>query len=400
MIVIAGKNEIAVNALEYLIEELNIAKNDICIVTNKTDDGINSWQPSLKQFASKKGILSKELHELYGVEDLLFLSLEFDKIIKPHLFKSKRLFNIHFSLLPKYKGMFTSVMPLLAGEDHSGVTLHRINKGIDTGEIVDQLKFYLSLEDNAKDLYNKYLSFSFILFKKNINNLLSEDFLTHAQPAINSSYYSKNEIDFTEIKIDFNKTAFEIHNQIRAFTFRDYQLPSYNDFKVFKSELTKTTSDLKSGELILETEAFFEVSTIDYSIKLYKDYYNKFWISCIDGNIEQVKRYLPFISDINLQNQNGWNAIILATYKNHIETVQFLVANGADITSTNYKGTSVLMYSKTAKKNNKDSVIMDYILSLGVNINHVDDKGLTILDYAKINNTIEMCNYLISKGAK
>ena len=59
----------------------------------------------------------------------------------PKNFLNARLYNIHFSYLPAYKGMFTSALPIKNGEVDSGVTLHKIESGIDTGDIIDQIKF-------------------------------------------------------------------------------------------------------------------------------------------------------------------------------------------------------------------------------------------------------------------
>ena len=58
------------------------------------------------------------------------------EIIKTKNFKSNKLFNLHFSLLPSYKGMHTSAFPILNGEKYSGVTIHKIDNGIDTGDII------------------------------------------------------------------------------------------------------------------------------------------------------------------------------------------------------------------------------------------------------------------------
>ena len=73
--------------------------------------------------------------------DLLFMSVEYDRIIKPALFASSRLYNVHFSLLPKYRGCNTAVWPILNGEAEHGVTLHEIDAGIDSGPIVAQRSF-------------------------------------------------------------------------------------------------------------------------------------------------------------------------------------------------------------------------------------------------------------------
>ncbi|EAK1781968.1 hypothetical protein CVR99_08615, partial [Campylobacter upsaliensis] len=142
---IAGKNDIAVNALEFLLTFYE--PKDLIVVPNQNDEGKDTWQRSLKKVAQKYGVKIVSLEECYSVKDLLFISLEFDLIIKPEKFVSKRLFNIHFSNLPKYKGVYTSIMPILYGENEAGVTLHYIDDGIDTGDIISQRLFKIGLND-------------------------------------------------------------------------------------------------------------------------------------------------------------------------------------------------------------------------------------------------------------
>ena len=75
-ICIAGKNNIAVDVLLYCI---NTYKDDeIVVVCNKNDLGENGWQRSLLWHARKHDIRVLKLNEVYGIEDLVFLSVEFD----------------------------------------------------------------------------------------------------------------------------------------------------------------------------------------------------------------------------------------------------------------------------------------------------------------------------------
>ncbi len=151
MYVIAGKNNIAVFALNYLILNMKLNKGKVAVVCNETDDGNNSWQMSLQKRAKELGVseISLKDAEKYA---LVFLSLEFDKIIKPKNFATDKIFNIHFSLLPKYKGMYTSIWPVLYNDRASGVTLHRIDSGIDTGEIIAQKRFPIFNIETSKDV--------------------------------------------------------------------------------------------------------------------------------------------------------------------------------------------------------------------------------------------------------
>ena len=161
-ICIAGKNSIAIKGLEYCLKKHS--KSEIVFLPNSLDDGIDKWQKSFKRYGEKNGLEEVSISKLYEIENLIFFSLEFSDLISTKKFKSKKLFNIHFSLLPSYKGMYTSAHPLLNGEVKSGVTIHRINDGIDTGDIIDQIEFKIDINDTARDLYLKYLKYSEKLF--------------------------------------------------------------------------------------------------------------------------------------------------------------------------------------------------------------------------------------------
>jgi len=253
---IAGKNQIAVDALSYLLNDLSFNKANIFICPNKNDSGFNTWQPSLKMFAEKQNIRIVDLKEIYDIQDLIFISLEYDKIINPDRFKTDRLFNIHFSLLPKYKGVYTSIFPILTGEEYSGVTLHKIDPGIDTGDIIAQKQFKIGINETARDLYFKYLQFGFDLFKENIVSLIKKQFTIENQSPLSSSYFSRKDLDLNNISINLNKTSFQIHNQIRAFIFEEYQLPEIKNKKIKNSQLTsikieKNFYERKKNEIII-----------------------------------------------------------------------------------------------------------------------------------------------------
>ena len=270
---IAGKNNIAVNAVDYMIKEKKFPKDDLIIITNKNDNGVDSWQKSLKKYAIDNNLKIVSLDQVYDIDDLLFISLEFDRIIRTDKFKTDRFFNMHFSALPKYKGMFTAVLPILNGEKQTGVTLHRMDNGIDTGDIVDQIIFDIMPEDTSHDLYFKCLDYGFDLFKKNIDKLIANKFTSRKQGARGASYYSKNEIDFGNIKIDFNKTSFEIYNQIRALIFPEYQLPVIHNEKIDRVILT---NEFIGYNHFSDNDKEFIISGIDgYKIRAIKHTKNR-----------------------------------------------------------------------------------------------------------------------------
>jgi len=234
-ICIAGKNKCAVEAVKYLLFE-KIEKNKILILPNSNDNGKNGWQPSLKKFAKSKNIKITNLKTLYDLKEMTFLSLEYDKIINVKKFKSKRLFNFHFSLLPKYRGCHTNFFQIYKGEKYSGVTLHKIDSGIDTGNIIDQKKFNININCTGYENYLKLMKYSLFVFKKNFHKLLNNSYKMRKQNLSKGSYYSRKSVNYNKIrKIKLNKYSIEIHNKIRALIFPPYQLPVVNGFKIKKS---------------------------------------------------------------------------------------------------------------------------------------------------------------------
>ena len=234
-ICIAGKNECAINAVKILLKQ-RIKKSKILILPNDSDKGRNTWQPSFRRFAKIRGIKVISIKKLYNIEKLYFFSLEYEKLIKVNKFKSTNLFNLHFSLLPKYRGCHTNFLQLSKGEKFSGVTLHKIDEGIDTGDIIDKLKFKIKINDTAQENYLRLMKFSTILFKKNFYKILNNNYKLKKQILSDGSYYDRGSVNYKKIR-EFNIKKFNLktHNKIRSLIFPFYQMPIVNGVKIKRS---------------------------------------------------------------------------------------------------------------------------------------------------------------------
>lgn len=347
IICIAGKNEIAVIALEFIVKN-KPADATVVGLSNTGDDGINGWQPSFRFACNKLKVRIVTLEECYDLDDLLFLSLEFAKLIQPKKFRSTRLFNLHFSQLLAYKGSLTSIHPILNGDSHSEVTLHRIDEGIDTGKIIAQQSFSIEEWHNSRNLYALYNRYALALLKSNFNNLLHNSFTETVQPIVGSSFYSVKSISFASLCINLQKTAFEISNQIRAYAFREYQLPSIEGEAVYKSDLAHSRAVGKPGTIVYSNEDCFLVNAVDYQIKIYKDREAALFNAAMTGDIKEIEKVNASGFDIGVRNKQGWNILLVGCFNEHLPLVKHLVGNGFDINATNYKGTTALMYAKSA----------------------------------------------------
>lgn len=395
MICIAGKNDIAVFGLKLLLKK-GVPTHRIVAVTNKNDDSTHGWQPSFKKICNEKNIKIVELEELYDQEDLVFISLEFDQIIRPEKFKSKKLFNIHFSLLPAYKGMFTSIWPILKGEKHSGVTLHKIDNGIDTGDIIDQYQFDLPFQTTGLKLYNEYIYHSKELLTKNIDKLLKDSIqVSTKQPMQGASYYSKHTIDFNSVDIDFKKTCFQVCNFINAFSFRPYQLLNFEGQKICRAYASDIKSLTKPGTIIKEDSFSFEITTIDYNILLLKDHLSKILDASKNNDLEKIMAYHKKGFDFNEKNQNGWDVLIVACYNNALEIVNYLIQNKLyDINSKNNNGTSAVMYAMTNASKTYDLRCLTLLIENGADLKQKDYKGNDVFHYAHLYKNKKVIEFL------
>ena len=188
-ICIAGKNAIAVGGLRYIWDKYR-HDYDIVAICDQHDSGNDTWQPSLRKYINKVGITEVYIEQVYDIDSLIFISLEYHKLINPKKFATNKLYNIHFSILPAYKGMFTSAHPILNSENVSGCTFHVIDKGIDTGNIIFQKSFTIDNTDTSRDLYEKYTKCGLELVEEKISNLIEGDFEEILQPSFGSSYFS------------------------------------------------------------------------------------------------------------------------------------------------------------------------------------------------------------------
>lgn len=118
-----------------------------------------------------------------------------------------------------------------------------------------------------------------------------------------------------------------------------------------------------------------------------------FFKACEQGDIQTLKNVLSKIRDINVKTKEGWTGLVLAVYSEHFEIAKFLVANGANVNSTNHKGTTVFMYAKTPVFKSKNTTILNWLLENGADINAMDLKAsMTVLDYAILNNALWLEN--------
>ena len=396
MVCIAGKNQIAVKCAHFI--RANHPELPLLIVPNQSDPGYDTWQPSLLKWAKDEGVPCVKLEDICKIKGLVFISLEFDKLIQPEMFLSRRLFNIHFSLLPAYKGAYTSIWPILDGKDTSGVTLHEIDSGIDTGNIIAQKEIPIEPNDTSEELYLKYLENGFAIFKEWFHRLVVSNYVSVPQTVSGSTFYSRKSLCLAQPTVDLKQTAQTIHNQIRAFAFKSYQLPFVKGFKISRSQITNSRSLNKWGQVLSEDNCAMLISTIDFNIRVIKDKFCLLLDAC--KNCSEFDKICPTfgVEETIRRSPQGWTPLIVASYHGNTVAVRTLLEMGADPNVANYKGTTPIMYAMTPAAVTNDYSVLRLLLEFGVNVKHRDCYGYTAEDYALKNGWLKLVEFLRSPG--
>jgi methionyl-tRNA formyltransferase len=123
--------------------------------------------------------------------------------------------NVHTSLLPKYRGAAPIQWAVLEDEKETGVTIMKMDEGLDTGDIVAVEKTPIVPEDNASTLHDRLGQIGAELLVRTIPDYIAGKIKPQKQPAEGSSYARK--IKKEDGRIDWNLPARRTWNMVRAF---------------------------------------------------------------------------------------------------------------------------------------------------------------------------------------
>ncbi|MCP1645863.1 UDP-4-amino-4-deoxy-L-arabinose formyltransferase/UDP-glucuronic acid dehydrogenase (UDP-4-keto-hexauronic acid decarboxylating) [Pseudomonas citronellolis] len=125
-------------------------------------------------------------------------------------------FNLHGSLLPRYRGRAPANWVLVNGESETGVTLHRMVKRADAGAIIAQQRVAIDAEDTALSLHGKLREAAGELLGRLLPAMLEGDFVEREQDESQASYFGRRTP--ADGQLDWRRPAGELHNLVRAVT--------------------------------------------------------------------------------------------------------------------------------------------------------------------------------------
>lgn len=196
----------------------------------------------------------------------LIVTVHLRKILQKNIFSlaEKGAINVHPSLLPKYRGMSPQHQALIHGDREAGVTVHFIDEGVDTGNIIIQDTFPISEDDYIVDVQLKVMDVYKSIVVRSVELIENGLFKGYEQNHSDISYFGP--IRRSDREIDLSKTTRDIYNLIRAVSM-PYKGAFYKEFTIWtsyypdapsrerlKQEYSSPGVYLRSSDLIIRTE--------------------------------------------------------------------------------------------------------------------------------------------------
>ena len=226
-----GSKEVGYSALNYLINNANNLDVELVAVLSN-DRKLNEDDKSVIQLAKTHHIQvlnsADELTEICEIDFLI--SVQYHEILsQKHIDCAKKLaVNLHMAPLPEYRGCNQFSFAIIDGAEEFGTTLHVLESGIDSGDILFESRFPLSNKETVSTLHQKTTSESITLFENSISDILTGNYTVKPQKTFYNlrpqSFHLRNEINDIKI-IDLSWDEDKIDRYVRATYFPPFPSP-------------------------------------------------------------------------------------------------------------------------------------------------------------------------------
>ena len=260
-IVFLGTPDFAIPSLKILTE----SKHEVVAIVTAPDKergrGRKVSYTAVKEFALKYNLpvlqpdkLKNQdfIDQLKNLNSDIFVVVAF-RILPKEVFTipSKLSFNLHASLLPKFRGAAPIQWALIKGENETGVTTFALEEKVDTGNVIIQEKIGIDLHDNFGSLHDKLSELGAKVVLQTVDIIGKGEFEFEKQNDALATPAPK--ITKEIARIDWNKTAEEIHNLIRGLSPYPGAYFEFNNkiIKVYKSEIKEQLpgKNISTGEI-------------------------------------------------------------------------------------------------------------------------------------------------------
>jgi len=220
--VVFAYHDIGVRCLEALLE-LGV---EIGLVVTHTDQpSENIWFASVAAVARKNNIpvitpedpnTAEIIRQVAAAQPQFLFSFYYRSMLGAELLNipSQGAFNLHGSLLPRYRGRVPLNWAIIKGEQETGVSFHRMAARPDAGNLVAQQSLPILLNDTALDVFRKLVCAAEQLILQAVPKLIDGSAQEQAQDLSQGSYFGGRRLE--DGNIDWSQPARQIHDLIRA----------------------------------------------------------------------------------------------------------------------------------------------------------------------------------------
>jgi len=219
-----GYSEVGYTCLDLLLSR---GDNVVALITHEDNPNEKIWFKTPAVAAREHGlpvftpesVNNPEWREkIAALQPDLILSVYYRHMIGTKILAMPHLgaWNIHGSLLPKYRGRAPINWAVLHGEPRIGMTLHRMVKSADAGDVVDQEGVNIGPRDSAEVAFRKVMPCARIVLERQIGALLSGTAKETPQDESQATYFGGRTPE--DGRIDWTQTSAQIFNLIRAVT--------------------------------------------------------------------------------------------------------------------------------------------------------------------------------------
>ena len=176
--------------------------------------------------------------------------------------------NIHFSLLPAWRGASPVQYALLNTDEKTGVTLMQMDEGLDTGDIILKSELAITKEDTTESLLTKLSGLAAMLLKNNLEDIIAAPRI----PQDNSLASYAPKIDKKTAQINWEQDAFILAQQIKAF----YPWPvafilhQGNPIKVYRATAHTETTSAPPGTIVKITNNSIWVACAKHMLEIFE----------------------------------------------------------------------------------------------------------------------------------
>ena len=196
-----------------------------CVVTHTDNPAETIWFDSVAELAARHGIpvitpedpnAANVVAELSALRPEFLFSFYYRLMLKAPLLAlpPQGAWNMHGSLLPRYRGRVPVNWAIIHGERETGATLHRMLEKPDAGSILAQQAVPILPDDTATDVFHKVTLAAEMALDRVLPELLAGSAQEIQQDLAAGSYFGGRNAE--DGRIDWTRPAAEVHNLIRA----------------------------------------------------------------------------------------------------------------------------------------------------------------------------------------